>query len=289
MSDKVYEVINNSIIQSLEEGKIPWRKPWNHANHAPMNATSEKPYSGINWFLLGMQHFESPNWITFKQIKAKGGNLKKGSKGAPIIYYKLLEKKDKNGSDRKIPMIRYYRVFNESQVEGVSFPEYERPEINENFQDIDKAERILNIGQKRTCKIEVTDSKSAFFKPISNEIVLPRKEQFDSENGFYSTAFHEIGHATGIPLERDMSGHFGDHRYSFEELVAEMVSAYLCSFAGISSEISDNSKAYIQGWLKVLKGDSRFVVKAAAKAQKAVNYLLEGSEFIPASQKKEVA
>ena len=281
MSEKVFKIVNDQIISALEEGQIPWRKPWVHHNFGPMNAISNKTYSGINFFLLALYPQSSPYWLTFNQIKTKKGKLKKGSKGAPVTFYKLLEGKDsKSGEDRKVPLLRYYTVFNADDVEGVKFPEIEKPDFNDNFEDIEKAEKILKICQSKTCEIEHIEQGQAYYKPISHKIVMPEKKQFHNPAEYYSTAFHEITHSTARPLERDMSGHFGDHLYSKEELIAEMGASYLCAFAGISPKTVENQMAYIQSWLKVLKNDPKFVIQAASKAQKAVNFLLEGSEFL---------
>jgi len=84
---------------------------------------------------------------------------------------------------------------------------------------------------------------------------------------------HCTGHAKR--LKRDMSGHFGNHSYSFEELIAEMGAAYLCGLCGIENETIDNSAAYIQGWLSKLKSDNKFFVLAASKAQHAVDYITQ--------------
>lgn len=293
MSEKIFNLINDQIIGALEEGSIPWKKPWVHAGHGPMNANSLKTYSGINFFLLSLFPHSSPYWLTFNQIKQKKGHLKKGSKGAPVTFYKILEKKNsKTGEIEKVPLLRYYRVYNADQIENINFPKLDTPEYNENFKEIELAEKIFEICESRTCKIQHREQGSAFYLPLSHEIILPEKKQFPKPSDYYATAFHEIGHATGHQLGRDLTGIMGmkSHAYSKEELVAEMVSSYLCAFAGISPLVIEDSTAYIKGWLKTLKNDPKFVIQAASLAQKAVNLLLDGTEFFETeSQLQEVA
>jgi antirestriction protein ArdC len=108
---------------------------------------------------------------------------------------------------------------------------------------------------------------------------LPVPEAFESPEEYYSTAFHELTHATGHTSRVGRKGilepsYFGSHEYSKEELVAEMGAAFLCGHAGIEQRTIENSAAYIKGWLKALKNDQKLLVMAAAQAQKASDYIL---------------
>ncbi|MGC2423341.1 MAG: ArdC family protein, partial [Nitrospirota bacterium] len=89
---KVYEIITDMILRKLEEGAVPWRRPWNANAGLPKNLVSRKEYRGINVFLTGSQGYESPYWLTFKQANALGGCVREGAKGTPIVYCDTFKK-----------------------------------------------------------------------------------------------------------------------------------------------------------------------------------------------------
>lgn len=194
--ESVYEIITNKIIESLENGVVPWRKPWNGCG--PRNYKSNRIYNGINYFLLSMSSYNSPYWLTFKQAQELGGSVKKGEKGSIITFWKI-NKYNKIGIDGKkeektIPMLRYYRVFNLEQCENVR-------EIKGRFADkrefnaIEAAEAI--IGNMPNKPIIGHGGNRAFYTPALDSVMLPEKENFKTDEGYYSTAFHELAHATG--------------------------------------------------------------------------------------------
>jgi antirestriction protein ArdC len=115
----VYEVITARIVDKLESGTVPWHKPWNVETGAPRNLKSGRPYRGINVFLLGCQTYASPFWGTYKQITEHGGHVRKGERGSPVVFWKWLDGQDEEGKERKVPLCRYYTVFNLDQSEGV--------------------------------------------------------------------------------------------------------------------------------------------------------------------------
>lgn len=119
----------------------------------------------------------------------------------------------------------------------------------------------------------------AAYNPMMDIIKVPPREDFSNIPEYYSTLFHEMVHSTGHSdrLDRDEVANvnrFGSEPYSREELVAEIGAAMLCGFAGIDNSTIDNSVAYINSWLKRLKNDKRLVVYAAARAQRAVDYIM---------------
>lgn len=278
----VYEIINEQIIKSLEEGFIPWKKPWSGGEMIPKNLISNKAYSGVNFFLLQLAPFESSYFLTFNQIKTRGGQLKKGSKGLPVTFFKMLD--DKKNPDSKIPLLRYYRVFNVDQVEGIEPPKEEKVCINEEFNNIDAAENLLKEIKENHAPVKEAYSSRAFYSCLDDSIKIPSKVQYEKEAEFYCTAFHEIIHSTGHATRLDRKTlykckTFGDHNYSEEELVAELGAAYLCALTGISNETLENSKNYIKGWVKVFKNDPKMIMRASAQAQKAVDFLIGKPKF----------
>lgn len=286
MNNKIVEIVTSRILDSLKSGAAPWRKTWKGCG-MPMNLISGKPYRGMNVFILMSQSFSDPRWLTFNQAKSKGGMVRKGEKGTPIVFWNFI-KETKNGQEtgRKIPLMRYYTVFNVTQVDGLNLPSMgEKREHT----PLESAERIIQ-GMPNRPEI-VHGGGQASYGVDTDKVSLPVPESFESGEAYYSTAFHELAHATGhaTRLGRDMKNFFGSHKYSFEELVAEMTAAYLSAHCGIEDKTLDNSAAYVQNWLKVLEGDPSMLISAASKAQKACDYILGGSASEPTTSGDESA
>lgn len=278
---QIYEMITDKIVDMLEKGVAPWRKPW-VGNAAPKNLVSKKPYRGINTFLLGASPYSSPFWLTFKQAKDLKGSVKKGEKGTPVIFWKLYEKEDADVEDGKktIPVLRYYTVFNAEQCEGIKTPPLEIREWPEH-ERIERAEAIQLAMPNRPTVL--FGGGEAYYMPSTDTVSVPEIRRFEQREEFYSTLFHELAHSTGhasrLNREAIAEPHFfGDRVYSKEELIAEMASSFLCATCGIESATLENSAAYIQGWIKALRGDSRLAITAAAAAQKAADYILNQKE-----------
>src|SRR5258708_31337929 len=94
----VYEIVTARILEQLEQGVVPWHKPWR--TEIPCNLVSGKPYRGINVFLLGMQAKESKYWLTFKQANQLGGHVRAGEKASVVTFWNVGEEK-LNGSERE--------------------------------------------------------------------------------------------------------------------------------------------------------------------------------------------
>jgi len=273
-----YDRVTERIITLLEQGTCPWRRPWSQLNIAPQNYASGHRYQGINLFLLNAMSYAVPLFMTYKQVKAKGGNVKKGSKGFPVVYWGTLTVEDehaKRGKDRtkEIPFLKSFTVFNAAQIEGIDFPQPE-PVLQGEFQPILDAEAIVN-GWKDGPTI-AEDCGKACYIPAIDEVQMPSRRSFTSPELFYGTLLHELSHATGHKkrLNRKFGKRFGSTAYSREELIAEMAAAFLCAECGIDNHVIDNQVAYLDGWIKALKGDSKLVVTAASAAQKAANLIL---------------
>jgi antirestriction protein ArdC len=270
----IYQTITDKFLESLEQGVIPWQKPWRSA--APMNLVSKKTYSGINVLLLGMTKYASPYWVSYKQATELGGHVKKGEKSHMVVFWKFLNVTDKNNPDesKKIPMLRYYMVFNVEQCEGL---EKKIPTVESlAFNPLEECEKIVD-GYKGKPEIE-EGGDSASYSPSLDRINMPHKEKFKSVDGYYSTIFHEMIHSTGHAkrLNRNEvvnNDGFGNHSYSKEELCAEIGAAILSSMGGVESTF-DNSTAYLQSWLKSLQNDKKMIIYAAQRSQKAVDHIL---------------
>ena len=171
--------------------------------------------------------------------------------------------------------MKYYNVFHISDVEGVE--PLEKPFSD--VQPVENAEQLINdyVTREHINYKEVVSDK-AYYSPITDSVVVPTKKQYQNVNDFYAVAFHEINHSTGnkTRLNRITSvAAFGSHEYSKEELVAEIGSATLMNLLNLeTSKTFRNTAAYIQSWLRVLKNDKKFIISAASKAEKSVNFIL---------------
>ena len=280
MSKSVYEMVTDRIIEQLENGVIPWEKPWTGVRSGAFNRVSKKSYSLLNQMLL--KH--NGEYATFKQWSELGGHIRKGEKSEIVVFWKILpvEEVQEDGSKivKQIPLLKYINVFHISQVDGVEpLPKEELHDI----EPIEKAESILqDYWTRENITVKHIKGNEAFYSPMRDMIQLPLFEQFKDSNEYYSTAFHESVHSTmkesrcnRAEERKDKLVAFGSEEYSKEELVAELGSASLMNIIGIETKKSfKNSTAYIQSWIRVLKNDIKFIVSASSKAEKAVNYIL---------------
>ncbi len=280
MSKSVYEMVTERIIDQLEQGVIPWQKPWTGVRSGAFNRISKKPYSLLNQMLL---HHDG-EYATFKQWSDLGGHVRKGEKSELVCFWKIqpVEEEQEDGTKivRQIPLLRYYNVFHISQVDGVE--PLPKDELND-IEPIEKAENVLlDYWTKEDITVEHKAGNDAYYSPKRDLIHLPLFEQFTDANEYYSTAFHESVHSTmkesRCNRAEDRKGKlvaYGSDEYSKEELIAEIGSASLMNIIGIETTKSfKNSSAYIQGWLSKLQSDVKFIVSASSKAEKAVKYIL---------------
>ena len=277
MKKDIYEMVTDRIIEQLEKGYIPWQKPWTGVHDGAYNRISNKPYSLLNQMLLS----KTGEYASFKQWTELGGHIRKGEKAEIVTFWKIqpIEEENEDGEKvtKQIPLLRYYNVFHISQVEGV---EPKSIDLNE-LQPIEEAERIkIEYMKREHIKILEKVTDKAFYSPSLDYIQIPCKEQYQNIEEFYSTLFHEMTHSTGHKVRLDREDvkdcmYKGDENYSKEELCAELGSAFLINKLGIESSKSfNNSTAYIQSWLRVLKNDKKFIISASSRAEKAVKYIL---------------
>lgn len=276
MNTYAYERITERIVALLEQGTVPWHKPWQAKTGWPRNYVSQKQYRGINVFLLSAMSYESPCWLTFRQASALGGSVRKGEKACPVVFWKQLEIADKAlGEARKIPLLRLYHVFNVAQCDNLKASPASADVVEPTVAT--KPEAIVaNMPERPVIKHGMT---KAFYSPTEDCVGMPAKERFESQEHYHSTLFHELIHATGHEsrlkrLSLTERGGFGSNPYCKEELIAELGAAFLCGYAQIVERTIDNSAAYLQGWLQQLHSDKTLIVQAAAHAQKATDFIL---------------
>ncbi len=271
----VYQIVTDRVITLLEQGTVPWHKSWSGGDEFPRNLISGKAYRGINVWLLGCAGYASPYWLSYKQAQDKGGQVRKGEKSSLAVFWKQLKVEDKATKEEKtVRLLRYYRVFNVEQCDGI---EYQKPEVKTpDFNPISECERIVS-EMPNAPTIEHKEARAWYSRKL-DKVNLPARETFDGEPEYYSTLFHELAHSTGhesrLGRLQDENSAFGSSVYAKEELIAEMSAAYLCATGGIVNRTIDNSAAYIASWLKRLKDDRKLVVQAAGAAHRASDYIL---------------
>lgn len=288
----VYERVTERITQLLQQGVVPWQKPWNAHVGPPRNGVSGKYYRGLNVFLLSAAGFESPWWFSPKQVNDLGGHIVKGEKVSWCHFFKpWLPKSDpaepletgEVSTRRPALIIRAYRVVNLDQIAGPGadrfrekHPLVQGPVRNDN-EAIAACEQIV-AGMPHPPSVRHGGNRACYW-PGADQISMPRRETFVGSEAYYATLFHELTHSTGhvdrLNRKTLVAGApFRSPVYTKEELVAEMGAAFLCAEAGIDDPTVENSAAYIGGWLKYLSSDSRALVIAGAQAQKAADYIL---------------
>lgn len=272
----VYDIITNRIILALENGVTPWKQPWNAAHGAPRNYRSKHVYQGINAFLLGMLQHEQPYYLTYNQAKELGGQVRKGEKGMPVVFYKVSKKEDAKGQEKKVAILQYSTVFNIAQIDGV---EWKVPELPSREHTPRQAAEQILAGYQGGPRIRYAGSEP-HYRTSTDTVTVPEASNFHTPEDFYSTLFHELAHSTGHSKRLDRAtltekASFGSETYAKEELVAELGAAFLSNTAGLDLARTEPSTAsYLANWLQALRNDKRLIISAASQAQKAANHIL---------------
>ena len=268
---EIYESITARILDCLDKGVVPWRKPWGVA--APRNLSSGHVYRGINQILLSCAAFSSPYWVTFNQARSLGGSVKRGERGTPIIFWKVYDNETDEGDTDKRFVLRRFTVFNAEQTEGLYIPTLETPKA---IAPIEDCERI--VSSFKGAPLLSHGGNQACYSPALDKVTMPPRNTFTSTEEYYSTLFHEFVHSTGHESRLSRKGvkdaSFSCHDYSYEELIAECGSAFLCAQAGIAPATIENSAAYIAHWSKQLRSESKWLVQAASQAARAADLVL---------------
>lgn len=288
----LYNEITDKIIAELEAGRVPWVQPWGTAAAKaplamPKNASTNRQYSGVNililWGVVIERGFTGQSWLTFRQALSLGGHVRKGERGTTVVYADRFVPNDEKrraaetGEDAQaIPFLKRFTVFNTDQCEqlpddiATAAPPPPAGLIEPTVDALITASGIpFRIGGDR-----------AFYATAEDYVQVPLPQAYFEPINWHRTALHELGHATGHPsrLNRDQSGSYGTKKYAFEELVAELSSAFSCASLGIVPTVRHAD--YIGSWLEVLREDNRAIVRAASQASKAADYLLG---FVPGS------
>jgi antirestriction protein ArdC len=278
-SKEIQERITALVITQLEGGVAPWRKPFTSEGVLPTSLTTGKTYGGINLLILSIlgREYSQPLWLTYREAERRGGHVRKGQHGYPVIKWGKYDKLNKQtGETSPAFYLREFTVFNIEQCDGVA--------VEESFTaktPVATLEGVTQILDSYTAKPSIYHKASAdaFYSKMSDSITLPLLEQFNSPEEYAHTLAHELVHSSGHESrlnrfnDENQPAVFGSPVYAKEELVADIGAQMLLASVGIEGDLN-NSATYVAGWLRALKNDSSLILSASTKAQKASDYIL---------------
>lgn len=273
---KIHEIIVDQIIEKLEEWIVPWQRTWQW--WVPINYSNNNEYKWINRLLLSMNDFKTNYYLTYNQIKNLKWNINKWSKATKIIYWDIKNKavgdEDITDENNKKIITKYYNVFNIEQTDII--PNEKIVEQIEQDKNYSLSKSLINNYKN---KPNIIKWINPCYIPSSDTIHIPNKQSFITCDEYYSTLFHELVHSTWSKERLSREGvvqknYYWSHKYSREELIAEIGNMFLSNYAKIEST-NNNSVSYINWWLKFLKWNKRDIIIASSHAEKAVWYILK--------------
>lgn len=280
MKSDTIETITARIEARLNEGVAPWVCPWaTQGIGVPTNALTGQPYHGLNNLSLTMARLSGHStdlWITYKQAEGEGGHVRKGERGYPAIRPMQITPKFNEAAgeedQKSLLFFKGFTVFNLDQCEGL---DHLRPADTAAPPVAAQHRPTVDSAIAATGAIIRHGGDQCYYRPSSDEIQMVEAERFTSTDHYYATVFHELGHWTGAKhrLDRFTTAPPKLQEYAFEELVAELTSAFCCQAQGIDG-LDRHQAAYIGSWLKGLQNDRSMIAKAAAHADKATNLIL---------------
>jgi antirestriction protein ArdC len=277
----VAKEITDTIIAALEAGAPPWKQPWAFGSASRPLRSTGAPYTGVNililWARASAQGYENPRWLSFKQARGLGGMVRKGERSTAVVYYgatkKIVEDRHGEDSEKTIRFLKHYNVFNVAQIDGLPGHFYE-------FAGKDRPKTPPPSERQAffdALKIDIRHGgDQAFYRPADDFIQMPLFGAFDDPEKYYATLAHEATHLTGHTSRLDrLKFPMSSEERAYEELVAEIGSAMLGAHLDLKPDHIENHAAYVGSWLKALRGERNFILKAAAAAQRASDWLIE--------------
>jgi len=293
---KTEEAMTKAFIDAFEAGAKTGKydMPWDASGDFPTNATTGKTYGGsFNgvWLMLESARWGDNRWAGASQWKKAGNMVRKDERGTSIFFPRFkcahcgtpvgFAKKCRNGHELKTASDKAWSgwgtsyVFNNQQTRN--------PLESVEVKDVDPAvgfEKAAELVQKLGADLSHGGGR-AFYRPSEDKIVLPEAGKFKSVADYWAVCLHEHAHWTGAasrlnrPGITDFSG-FGSESYAFEELIAEIGSAFVCKHLGIERPgLFDNHVAYVASWKKRLAEDPSAISKALKEAGKVMRYLVK--------------
>lgn len=266
MKVNIHEAITSQILDELKKGVQPWGRNWKSQLTMPRNAVTGRAYSGINVLISWLARFEHNQWLTFNQLRKAGFKLAKGSKHTKFVHYSMVTINEGEDNEKTYPKVTYWRLFNVAQLE-----DWEPKEVPEHKVKTTAQELAKNIG----ADVRV-DGCDPCYVPSRDIIRMPQSGAFDSAEDFDSVLLHELTHWTGHKSRLNRIGkEWTKEEYAFEELVAELGSAFMGAQLGMNYENKGHA-SYINHWIKLLEDDHKKLFKASSLASKACEFLTKG-------------
>lgn len=285
MRSDLYQRVTDQIVAALEQGVRPWQRPWSTSAATgrivlPLRGNGVA-YSGINvlmlWGAAVDNGYQSPTWLTYKQAAELGGQVRRGEKGSLVVFASTMTRSEADGdtgeeNERSIPFLKGYTVFNTEQIDGL--PESYRTVSPSRPAAIERNTRAEAFAAAPGAVIRHGGDR-AFYSPGTDAVQMPPLEAFRDAADYYGVLAHELTHWTGHPsrLDRQFGKRFADRAYAFEELVAELGSAFLSADLDLTPEPRADHADYLGHWLGILKADKRAIFTAASQAQRAADHL----------------
>ena len=288
----VYDQVAARIVKALEAGTPPWLCPFARLRQMPYNVTTGKTYQGVNVLLLWLtqmdMNYPTNGWLTYKQMLSVGGTLK--PKDAVVGYRKgdqettagirMVEWAPKDlppahdGSEQRLKAVRFFNVFNVAQIDNLPEQMYERPAMKV-FNEVDAYG--LDVLMSLSGIASKTEPCVPNYNRATDTITMPEAGWFHTVEDYYATKLHEMVHATGHPSRLDRHALIKEDTdaedwRAYEELVAEIGSAFLCAQFGIEGKLQH--EAYIGSWVQHIKKKPNAIVSAASQASKAADFIL---------------
>lgn len=258
------------IITALEHNVIPWQEPWSCFG-PPTNAISRQPYSGSNLWSLHALPYMSNLFLTEAQVRTAGGTIKPNEQGQETLVANATE-------DDLFPEV----LFNVSQC--CNIPEELRSQkIIELCPPVNACKAVVMDMPKKPALRKT--GNDIYYSVAEDTIYLPEERAAASSEVYYRTLFHLLVHATGHPSRCNRSSvrqmaECGNDAYSYEELVADIGTGYLCSLCQITAALPKYADDQARVWYGKLRHDRLTLVRACYDAQTATNYLLKRSALV---------
>ena len=303
-TSNLYNKITSQFVSALKNGAPPWIKPWSEYSSRPThptNAITDRKYTGINvtilWTAATTHGFKRDRWLTFNQTRNAGGHVRRGQKGTVVILYRDIEvrRKDESGAlildsngetmKEKIKFIKGFTLFNVDQCDGLPQKVIEGSTLPAEKPAWKSHKDIESLLNSKSVQIRHDCDQAAYY-PKEDIIRMPVKKAFKTDSCYYSTLLHELVHWTGHHSRLNRPGiskplDFSKSTYAFEELIAEIGSAFLCAEFGLKCDLRHES--YVISWISELENDPKAIFATSALAWKARSYLLDEAEQIVTS------
>lgn len=286
-----YQLIADQLIELMQKGTTPWTRGWATAPYC--NAYSGRRYTGLNPVLAETSvmtcGYQTALFVGFNQAKELGLKMCKGSK-ATWLRLGGIGKQEETDPETGEVNEKYYRfgkwvpVYNldcftdeDAPVKISELIERYRGTPNKGWR-IEDAERLIEAQKAKI----VFGGNRACYVPDLDQIHLPPFDSFSSPEAYYATAIHELSHRTGHSsrLDRELTFKKGSSGYAFEELVADMTAAFVCSMLGVNSDIEHHA-SYLRHWMNIIADDSKAFFRAYRLAQEAADLLLANAGLLP--------